>query len=251
MSEQTSPQSGGGTRSAREILSVLLAAEAVHGPFIPEEHDDEPDPLTAERLAEIARKQPGEWLPGAWVIHQVEEDGESPDVWQVIHQASGQVLATLPGWAGNLALWMADTHEELPAVLAETIRLRAEYAEAAATVARLEQHRVEVEKRHNADRAEREELRQRVAELEARVKVEDLMAVANGPGDFYRVGHTYAGAYGWRFRVDHITTHPEDGEREALGWRFFDGRWDACAYSEGDWEIAKLVGIVDEGDGHG
>ena len=63
---------------------------------------------------------------------------------------------------------------------------------------------------------------------------------------FFQVGHTYSDdQYGWKFRVDHITTHPEDGERTALGWRFFNGEWDAIAYDEGDWEIHQLAAITD------
>jgi hypothetical protein len=60
--------------------------------------------------------------------------------------------------------------------------------------------------------------------------------VSNTP-DFYRPGHTYTGKYGWKFRCDVITTHPEDGERTALGWRFFNGSWEAYAYGEDDWGV--------------
>ena len=59
--------------------------------------------------------------------------------------------------------------------------------------------------------------------------------VAPGRTAFYEVGSTYTGSYGWRFRVDTITRHPEDGERTALGWRFFNGVWDAIGYGEYDW----------------
>ena len=65
---------------------------------------------------------------------------------------------------------------------------------------------------------------------------------------FFEVDHTYVGndsAYDWKFRVDAITTHPEDGERTALGWRFFNGAWTEITYGEGDWEIHQLAGIVD------
>jgi hypothetical protein len=66
------------------------------------------------------------------------------------------------------------------------------------------------------------------------------------PADFFEPGHTYADdEHGWKFRVDTVTTHPEDGERTALGWRFWKGVWDAYAYGEDDWEIHQLVGHHD------
>jgi hypothetical protein len=71
---------------------------------------------------------------------------------------------------------------------------------------------------------------------------------ATATPDFYQVGHTYTepdGATDWRFRVDHIATHPEDGERTAIGWRHFRGEWDVYAYGEDDFEIHRLVGYVD------
>jgi hypothetical protein len=66
--------------------------------------------------------------------------------------------------------------------------------------------------------------------------------------DFYQVGHTYTepdGITDWKFRVDSITTHPEDGERTAIGWRRFRGEWDVYAYGEDDFEIHQHVGYID------
>ncbi|MFJ4681993.1 hypothetical protein [Streptomyces sp. NPDC088789] len=63
--------------------------------------------------------------------------------------------------------------------------------------------------------------------------------------NFFQPGHTYTDddhATDWRFRCDSITTHPEDGERTALGWRYFRGQWEPCAYGEDDWEIHQDVG---------
>lgn len=69
---------------------------------------------------------------------------------------------------------------------------------------------------------------------------------ADATPDFFQPGHTYADdEYGWKFRVDTITTHPEDGERTALGWRYFNGRWAEMAYGEDDWETHQLVGHTD------
>ncbi|MFC8424004.1 hypothetical protein ACFUN7_24520 [Streptomyces sp. NPDC057236] len=68
------------------------------------------------------------------------------------------------------------------------------------------------------------------------------------PADFFESGHTYThvdDGTDWKFRVDTVTTHPEDGERTALGWRHFWGQWEACAYGEDDYEIHLLVGTAD------
>jgi hypothetical protein len=75
---------------------------------------------------------------------------------------------------------------------------------------------------------------------------------ATATPDFYQVGHTYTepdGATDWRFRVDHITTHPEDGERTAIGWRHFRSEWDVYAYGDDDFEIHRLVGYIDVTEG--
>lgn len=72
---------------------------------------------------------------------------------------------------------------------------------------------------------------------------------ADATPDFFQPGHTYAQTeypqHDWRFRCDTVTTHPEDGERTALGWRFWRGNWEAYAYGEDDWEIHLHVGLTD------
>ncbi len=68
------------------------------------------------------------------------------------------------------------------------------------------------------------------------------------PADFFEPGHTYVDTeHGtdWKFRVDTVTTHPEDGERTALGWRHFRGQWEPYAYGEDDYDIHLHVGTVD------
>jgi len=60
--------------------------------------------------------------------------------------------------------------------------------------------------------------------------------------DFYEPGQTYKDdEYGWKFRCDTVTTHPDDGQRTALGWRYFRGDWEPYAYGEDDWEIHTFV----------
>jgi hypothetical protein len=65
--------------------------------------------------------------------------------------------------------------------------------------------------------------------------------------DFFQPGTTYTNRenpqYDWRFRCDAVTTHPEDGERTALGWRHFRGEWEPYTYGEGDWGIHLAVGL--------
>jgi hypothetical protein len=69
------------------------------------------------------------------------------------------------------------------------------------------------------------------------------------PDNFFQPDHTYGDAeYDWKFRCDTVTTHPENSERTALGWRFFNGEWEPYAYHEDDWEIHQLVGHTDGGD---
>lgn len=66
--------------------------------------------------------------------------------------------------------------------------------------------------------------------------------------DFYQPGYTYSDTDPeWRFRCDSITTHPESGERTALGWRFSRGEWDAIAYGEDDWDLLKFDGTATTG----
>ena len=86
-----------------------------------------------------------------------------------------------------------------------------------------------------------------LAEHDAHVHAQALAANGDGTPDFFQIGHTYSdsGGYDWKFRVDTVTTHPEDGERTALGWRFFNGEWEPYAYGEDDFEIHQIVGHID------
>lgn len=68
---------------------------------------------------------------------------------------------------------------------------------------------------------------------------------ADATPDFFQAGHTYAGSHGWKFRCDTVTTHPEDGEPAALGWRFFNGIWEHDAYRQEDWDVHQSLGHTD------
>ncbi|MEV4970628.1 hypothetical protein [Streptomyces scopuliridis] len=112
-------------------------------------------PLTPQREAIIRQQQPGDWLSGAWTIREMQIDGT--DVWQVLND--GTVLATLPDWAGNLALWIAETHEDVPELLAMLGRSREDARAAHASEAILQQQ-------IDAQAKEIDRLRAQVADLE-------------------------------------------------------------------------------------
>ncbi|MFD5975523.1 hypothetical protein [Streptomyces bacillaris] len=88
----------------------------------------------------------------------------------------------------------------------------------------------------------------------AQVHATLALAAATAPNDaqpdFYKPGHTYAdpdpALHDWQFRCDTVTTHPEDGERTALGWRHFKGRWEPIAYGEDDYDLHGFVGTTDQ-----
>lgn len=63
--------------------------------------------------------------------------------------------------------------------------------------------------------------------------------------DFFDPGCTYRDGSRWAFRCDMITTHPESGERIALGWCYFSGVWEARAYTDDDWEFVAACGFSD------
>ncbi|WP_435279275.1 hypothetical protein [Streptomyces sp. 1222.5] len=66
---------------------------------------------------------------------------------------------------------------------------------------------------------------------------------------FFEPGFTYRDGDFWAFRCDTVTTRPDTGELTALGWRFFRGEWEACAYRGEDWEGHQAVGYTEVIDG--
>jgi hypothetical protein len=80
----------------------------------------------------------------------------------------------------------------------------------------------------------------------------DCQDGGKGAPGFFRPGVTYTepdGSTDWAFRCDAITTHPEDGERTALGWRRFRGEWAECAYGEDDFEIHLIADAISVSQG--
>lgn len=84
------------------------------------------EPLTPERETEIRETQLGEWYDGPWTQGYVEGSGDDPAYYRVTHEESGTTLATLPDWAGPIALFIADAHDAVTELLAALDRVRAE-----------------------------------------------------------------------------------------------------------------------------
>jgi hypothetical protein len=82
--------------------------------------------MSARREAIVRREMADTTYGGTWHIR--ENTVTETDVWEVTHE--GTVLATLPDWAGNLAMWIADARDDVPQLLALVSQLRAELAEA-------------------------------------------------------------------------------------------------------------------------
>lgn len=206
------------------------------------------EPLTSQREAIVRQQQPGDWLSGAWTIRETTVDGT--DVWQVLRGKT--VLATLPDWAGDLALWIAETHEDVPELLATLDAVRAELAARPSRAEVLREAKCEVIAwlvKKAREGTPVEQLASKVDRGAIRLFLETgKKGGAADPlpiRDFYQPGHTYTDpGVGWKFRCDTVTTHPENGERTALGWRFFNGEWEPYGYHEDDWDIAKFDGTA-------
>lgn len=84
------------------------------------------EPMSSQREAIVRREMDDTTYGGTWHIRENTVDGV--DVWEVTHEAT--VLATLPDWGGNLAMWIADARDDVPQLLALVTQLRAELTEA-------------------------------------------------------------------------------------------------------------------------
>ncbi|MFC1420810.1 hypothetical protein [Streptacidiphilus cavernicola] len=86
-------------------------------------------PLSEERLAEIQSLHLGCWYSGEWIVkHPHGSTGPA----QVVHVGGfgDTVLAELPDFAADIAVFFADAHEAVPELLAEVARLKAVLAAA-------------------------------------------------------------------------------------------------------------------------
>lgn len=84
-----------------------------------------PKPLSREREQEIRETHPGDWYSGEWTHDHVEADGDEAAYCRVVHSESGEVLATLPDFAGPIALFICDAHDAVPELLADNEWLQA------------------------------------------------------------------------------------------------------------------------------
>lgn len=101
------------------------------------------DPMSPQREAIVRREMADPTYASTWHIRENEADGV--DVWEVTHQ--GTVLATLPDWGGNLALWIAEARDDVPQLLALVTELRAELTEANVKLEIAERQTVELDER--------------------------------------------------------------------------------------------------------
>lgn len=82
-------------------------------------------PLTEDQFHAITTAQLGDYLGYGWTQEYVEADGEEAAYYRVT-TPDGVVVATLPDWAGGVALFLAEAHDAVPALLAEVASLRAD-----------------------------------------------------------------------------------------------------------------------------
>lgn len=148
-----------------------------------------PERLTPERLREIRGTQLGDWYAGPWVQRYVEPVGDEPGRYEVVHEESGTVLATLPDWAGCLALFIADAHDAVPALGFEVTRLRAALSAAADDVVERDDEIADWSAKNAALRAE---LRQHLSRAADKVEKDTLRGEstpATAPVTVYRAEH--------------------------------------------------------------
>lgn len=149
-------------------------------------HRATPAPLSPVREAELRKAQLGDCYTPPWIYRFVEPGAVTfgPAVpvadaavaarvphWQIVHEESGTVLAVLPGDAGPLVQWMLHSRETGDDLLAELDRVRVERDELKKRVAELEAERhstndslAVVTEAFRAAETERDGLKQRLHE---------------------------------------------------------------------------------------
>lgn len=91
---------------------------------------DLPAAMTDERLESIEQAHVGDYLGYGWTQDYIEADGGEPAYYKVA-TADGTTVATMPDWAGGIALFLAEAHDAVPQLIAEIRRLRATVADLA------------------------------------------------------------------------------------------------------------------------
>ncbi|MFD7661254.1 hypothetical protein [Streptomyces sp. NPDC059788] len=79
--------------------------------------------LPPQREAKIRASVPNDWFGPPWTAEYVEGDGKNRAHYQV-KARNGGVVATLPDWLQDLALFVADAPEAISELLAELDRVR-------------------------------------------------------------------------------------------------------------------------------
>lgn len=87
--------------------------------------------MTAEQLLSIEQAHVGNYLGHGWTQDYFEMDGDEPAYYKVA-TPDGTVVATMPDWAGGVALFLAEAHDAVPQLIAEIRRLNATLAAVAA-----------------------------------------------------------------------------------------------------------------------
>jgi hypothetical protein len=87
---------------------------------------DTTTPLTDEQLEQVEMTLHDHLGPG-WTQEYVEGTADEPAYYRVATSA-GTVVATVPDWAGSVALFLAEAQDYVPQLLGEIRRLRAQVA---------------------------------------------------------------------------------------------------------------------------
>jgi hypothetical protein len=90
---------------------------------------DTSTPLTDEQLAAVEQTL-HEHLGSGWTQEYVEGTADEPAYYRVATSA-GTVVATVPDWAGSVALFLAEAQDYVPLLLGEIRRLKGALAEVA------------------------------------------------------------------------------------------------------------------------
>lgn len=83
--------------------------------------------LTDEQL-EAVQQTLHDHLGPNWTQDYIEGTDGEPDYYRVA-TSTGTVIATVPDWAGSIALFLVEAHDYVPKLLAEITRLRKQVAE--------------------------------------------------------------------------------------------------------------------------
>lgn len=152
-----------------------------------------PEPMSPQREAIVRREMADTTFGNTWHIR--ENTVEGTDVWEVTHD--GTVLATLPDWAGNLAMEIADAPDNTRQLFASVDQLRAELAEARTKLAIAERQAREL------DQALGDVIRER----DFADDMADKLAYAVAPIEI--IGEHSSGNCPWQNALDLITPAPE------------------------------------------